>query len=284
MDKDGLPRLEGREMLRLESEDEPRFEGEGEPRLEGEDEPRLEGVEIPRLEGHGLPRLEGMEIPRLEGHGLPRLEGRGMHERSVNRNTTTGLRNLERTLRSPRNRKRRNYSTDSDSSARSGVDYERTRRSRKRSRGRRERSRRVEHNSDSSSTHTTNVIPSEDLTVIRQSASENIKTQQLKDIERFNSHRKSSKRYEAGDLVRVERQVPHDGKSHKLVVKFQGPYRVIKVLPNERYVIEDTPMTRKHGRRYEAVVAVDKIQPWLSFSRDFESSDDEIDHGSNNEN
>ncbi|KAF9404778.1 hypothetical protein HW555_014175 [Spodoptera exigua] len=100
---------------------------------------------------------------------------------------------------------------------------------------------------------TTNVIPSEDLTVIRQSASENIKTQQLKDIERFNSRRKSSKRYEAGDLVRVERQVPHDGKSHKLVVKFQGPYRVIKVLPNERYVIEDTPMTRKHGRRYEAV-------------------------------
>lgn len=29
----------------------------------------------------------------------------------------------------------------------------------------------------------------------------------------------------------------------------------------------EVPMTRNHGRRYEAVVTIDKIQPWLSFTR-----------------
>ncbi|KAJ0178256.1 hypothetical protein K1T71_006079 [Dendrolimus kikuchii] len=130
---------------------------------------------------------------------------------------------------------------------------------------------------------TTNVINSDNLNNVRDEASSNIKTQQLKDIERFNSRRKSGKGYKVGDLVRIERQVPHDGKSQKLVIKFQGPYRVMKVLPNDRYVVEDTPMTRKQGRRYEAVVALDKMQPWLSFSRDFESSDNDVVNDNGNE-
>lgn len=69
----------------------------------------------------------------------------------------------------------------------------------------------------------------------------------------------------------MERQVPHDGKSQKLTVKFQGPYRIIKILPNDRFLVEDTPLTRKHGRKYEGIVAIDKIQPWMTFTRDLES-------------
>ncbi|KAL0895777.1 hypothetical protein ABMA27_011827 [Loxostege sticticalis] len=121
---------------------------------------------------------------------------------------------------------------------------------------------------------TTTLADSEELRNIRNRASERIKEQQLKDTERFNKHRLTGKCYKVGDLVSVERQLPHDGKSQKLVVKFQGPYRVIKILPNDRYLIEDTQMTRKHGRRYEAVVAVDKMRPWLSFCREFESCED----------
>lgn len=115
------------------------------------------------------------------------------------------------------------------------------------------------------------------LSDIRNEAGEKIRQQQEKDRERFNKHRKPAKHYAEGDLVRVQRQVPHDGKSQKLVVKYQGPYRIIKVLPNDRYVVEDTPISRKHGRRYESIVAVDKIQPWLSFNRDLESSAEEND-------
>lgn len=34
------------------------------------------------------------------------------------------------------------------------------------------------------------------------------------------------------------------GKSMKLAPKFQGIYRIVKVLNNDRFIIEDTPLTR----------------------------------------
>lgn len=71
------------------------------------------------------------------------------------------------------------------------------------------------------------------------------KQQQVKDAVNFNKHRKPARQYQEGDLVRLARQAPHDGKSQKLSVKYQGPYRILKVLPNDRFVVEDIPMTRK---------------------------------------
>ncbi|CAG9785319.1 unnamed protein product [Diatraea saccharalis] len=118
---------------------------------------------------------------------------------------------------------------------------------------------------------TVKITSAENLKNSRDEARIKICKEQTKDAERFNSRRKVAKQYSVGDLVRVERQVPHDGQSQKLVVKYQGPYRVIKALRNDRYVIEDTPLSRKHNRRYEAIVAVDKMQPWLNFHRNLDS-------------
>ncbi|KAL4709308.1 hypothetical protein ACJJTC_013368 [Scirpophaga incertulas] len=122
---------------------------------------------------------------------------------------------------------------------------------------------------------TVNVTSTDKLAEIRDEAGKKIRDTQVKDKERFNSQRKAAKTYSAGDLVRIERRVHNDGQSQKLAVKYQGPYRVIKALPNDRYVIEDTPLSRKNNRRYEAVVAVDKMQPWLNYSRNLESSCEE---------
>lgn len=119
---------------------------------------------------------------------------------------------------------------------------------------------------------TLNRIPLENLEETREEACKNITRQQSKDAERFSKHRKASTTYKEGDLVRVERHMPHDGKSQKLVNKYQGPYRVVKILPNDRLVIEDTPLTRKNSQ-YEAVVAIDKVQPWLIFNRNFNSDE-----------
>lgn len=90
-----------------------------------------------------------------------------------------------------------------------------------------------------------NRIPVEDLEEIRHDAGERIKEQQVKDCIRNNKRRKAPEQYNEGDLIRVERQVPHDGKSQKLCTKYQGLYRIIKVLPNDRFVIKDTPLTQK---------------------------------------
>ncbi|CAK1600066.1 unnamed protein product [Parnassius mnemosyne] len=118
---------------------------------------------------------------------------------------------------------------------------------------------------------TLNGTPLEKLDELRQDASTKIKAQQIQDAKRFNERRKPPTKYNEGDLIRLEKQVPHDGKSQKLVVKFQGPYRIVKVLPNDRFLVEDTPLTRKNSRKYEAIVSIDKIHPWMNFNRDFES-------------
>lgn len=125
---------------------------------------------------------------------------------------------------------------------------------------------------------TINRVPAEELEKSREKAAEKIKEQQVKDALSYNKHRKSVTQYKEGDLVRVERQVPHDGNPKKLVVKYQGPYRIVKMLKNDRFLIEDTPLTRKNNRKYEAVVAIDKIKSWMNFNRNFESESSENEH------
>lgn len=116
---------------------------------------------------------------------------------------------------------------------------------------------------------TLDITPIDRLEEIRTEASERIRVQQEKDKERFDKNRKTGTKYKEGDLVRVERDLSGcDGKSKKLNAKFQGPYRIIKILPNERFVIEDTPITRKQSRRYESIVAIDKLRPWLNLTTD----------------
>lgn len=115
------------------------------------------------------------------------------------------------------------------------------------------------------------------LSEIRSEASELIKEKQSRDKNTFDKHRKKNVSFKIGDLVRVIRAATGiEGQSKKLEPKCRGPYRVKKVLPNDRYVVEDTPITRR-GKRYEAVVAVDKIFPWMSVTQspESDSSDDD---------
>ncbi|KAF9798474.1 hypothetical protein SFRURICE_012502 [Spodoptera frugiperda] len=59
----------------------------------------------------------------------------------------------------------------------------------------------------------------------------------------------------------------------------QGPYRITKLLPNDRLAIEDTPLTRKPGRPlYDAIVAIDKLKPWLVFNKNYDSSENSDDN------
>lgn len=115
----------------------------------------------------------------------------------------------------------------------------------------------------------------ESIEQIRSDASDRIKENQNKNKDRFDKHRKSPNKYKEGDLVRVVRSiVSGSGKSKKLESKCQGPYRIKKILPNDRFIIVDTPLTRK-GKAYENVVAIDKIYPWMSFDAPSCSSSDE---------
>ncbi|KAL4705833.1 hypothetical protein ACJJTC_017810 [Scirpophaga incertulas] len=113
------------------------------------------------------------------------------------------------------------------------------------------------------------------LNEIRREASDNIKAVQSKQKVSYDKSRIPPRNFSIGQLVRVERQVCEKGTSKKLVAKCLGPYRISKILPNDRYEIEDTPITRKkHKQKYVGIYPVDKIYPWLVF-KDLTELDDE---------
>ncbi|KAL4718086.1 hypothetical protein ACJJTC_005710 [Scirpophaga incertulas] len=122
---------------------------------------------------------------------------------------------------------------------------------------------------------TNDYVNGDDLMQLRSKAKEKIDEQQIKAKKDFDKHRKKGTDYNIGDLVRIERNlVDKDsiGKSKKLLPKFHGPYRILKILPNDRFLVEDTPLSRRGSKRYENIVALDKMHPWLSFKN--HSTDD----------
>ncbi|XP_045456265.1 uncharacterized protein LOC123666103 [Melitaea cinxia] len=125
-------------------------------------------------------------------------------------------------------------------------------------------------------------VTGDDLMQLRSDTKNKIEKQQEYAQKQFNKHRKRQTSYKVGDLVRIERTVidkDHIGKSKKLIPKFQGPYRILKILSNDRFLVEDTPLTRKGNKRYENVIALDKIHPWMNFTG--YSSDTESEQGNN---
>nr|CAI5828983.1 unnamed protein product [Callosobruchus analis] len=58
--------------------------------------------------------------------------------------------------------------------------------------------------------------------------------------DRFNAKRKPSTGFEIGDLVLTKiASIPSNSHSKKLVDSFKGPFKVIEVLPNDRYKVNE---------------------------------------------
>lgn len=110
-------------------------------------------------------------------------------------------------------------------------------------------------------------VNNDSLAEIRGNINEYITRYQDKQKAYYNKNAIKPKIFKVGDLVSVEREISSSGQSRKLVPKYQGPYRITAVYDNDRYQIQDTPITRKHGRKYNSVVVIDKIKPWLNYNR-----------------
>lgn len=106
-----------------------------------------------------------------------------------------------------------------------------------------------------------------DIDKIRNEINEYVSTQQEKQKAHYDKKSSEPTKYQVGDLVSLEREIPSTGQSRKLVPKFRGPYKISAVIGNDRYRVDDTPLTQKGNRKYSTVVAVDKMKPWMNFSR-----------------
>ena len=90
------------------------------------------------------------------------------------------------------------------------------------------------------------------LVEIRNEAYKNILNLSQYNKRKFDQHCKTNVTYEENELVMI-RNVPKPGMSAKLEPKFKGPYRIKKVLDNNRYVIEDVPGFQVSNIRFEGV-------------------------------
>lgn len=103
-----------------------------------------------------------------------------------------------------------------------------------------------------------------DLDCIRQTASRKIKKSQEKSQKWYLDNSKGAKNYIKDDLVFISNIDTTVGKSKKLISKFKGPYRIDKVLPNDRYVVKDIDGVQVSQIPYDGVIEAKNIRLWVS--------------------
>lgn len=80
---------------------------------------------------------------------------------------------------------------------------------------------------------------------------------------RFDATRAAAQTYHEGDLVMVlKTDNIASGTSRKLLAKHKGPFRVVKVLLNDRYEVED--LREGLRKKFRTVTAVDKMKHWVT--------------------
>ncbi|KAL4708399.1 hypothetical protein ACJJTC_019635 [Scirpophaga incertulas] len=90
---------------------------------------------------------------------------------------------------------------------------------------------------------------------------------EIKQKARYDVGRAPAVVFSEGDLVKISRTNYYNkGNSSKLLSKFIGPFRIIKVLGNDRYQIANIPGFGKNKRKFESVVASDRIRPWVNIN------------------
>lgn len=102
---------------------------------------------------------------------------------------------------------------------------------------------------------------------VRGAAAANEKRLQSYNNNYVNRKRRTANQYNKGDYVMIKNFDSTAGVSRKLIPKFKGPYKVSKVLRNDRYVLEDVEGFQQSRIPYVGVWAVANIRPWFGQRR-----------------
>lgn len=103
-------------------------------------------------------------------------------------------------------------------------------------------------------------LAQENLEILRNQVSQNIQSKQDKSKERFDLKRKAGHKFRVNDLVMVRKtDFGSSGGPKKLIPKFKGPFRIVKTLDKDRYIVTDLSDNKKSTN----TVAVDSLKPWI---------------------
>jgi len=100
-----------------------------------------------------------------------------------------------------------------------------------------------------------------DIEKDRMKAKENIKHFQKYNKNYFDRRHKKPCKYKEGDYVVIRNFKNKMGVSKKLIPYMKGPYEVIKILRNDRYVIK---LDKYDGanRQHKGTWSAENIRPW----------------------
>ncbi|KAL7723693.1 hypothetical protein ACLKA6_001195, partial [Drosophila palustris] len=121
------------------------------------------------------------------------------------------------------------------------------------------------------------IMTDAELQKLREYAAARINDQRAEAKKRYDAKHSKPTIYETGDLVLVENEPYSTGTSRKLEPHYKGPILVSKVLPHDRYIIEDIPHAQRTQRHYKSVYASDKMKPWCKIPPEDPDEDDDQD-------
>lgn len=102
-----------------------------------------------------------------------------------------------------------------------------------------------------------------DLTRLRTRAADRIEKNQKYNKEYFDKRRKPAHVYMEGSYVMIRNIDTSKGASKKIIPEFKGPYKVSKILRNNRYVITDVDNHQVSNRPYEGTWEALNMRHWL---------------------
>ncbi|KAJ8936199.1 hypothetical protein NQ318_008496 [Aromia moschata] len=102
-----------------------------------------------------------------------------------------------------------------------------------------------------------------DVTTIRTEVTRRLEENRVKQDLSFNQKRRAPKFYTVGDLVLNKvTSFPATNESKKLLPKFRGPFKVVEVLPNDRYRVQEDRHTDRSSRPYDGIVGIEHMKPF----------------------
>lgn len=105
---------------------------------------------------------------------------------------------------------------------------------------------------------------------LREAAKEQIIKVQEENRRNYNRKRKEGTSYQINDLVAIKRT--QFGPGLKLRAKFQGPYKITRVMRNDRYSVAKVG---DHEGPNTTSTSADHMKPWVTHIDDVENDDDE---------
>lgn len=101
------------------------------------------------------------------------------------------------------------------------------------------------------------------LTALRRDADCRINELQEKSSIRYAQSHKPHVEFAEGDYVMIRNVDTTIGTNKKFIPKFRGPYRIHKILPNDRYVVRDIDGCQLTQLPYDGVIESSRIRKWI---------------------